>query len=310
MTPERAVQKLVAEFRSRPTLRAGSLITTVFGDSIAPRGGVVWLGSLIRSLAPFGINERLVRTSVHRLARDGWLESEQIGRRSYYRLSGPGRERFAQATHRIYGDPVRNWDGEWCLVLLAGLDTAVRDAVRKEIGWLGFAAMSPNVLAHPTPDMADLEITLRRLGVEREVVVMRGRTGQSDAALRRLTQAGWNLDDIDASYERFVSRFRPVLKALDPGRRITPESAFVLRTLLIQYYRKILLRDPHLPLELLPPDWHGRAAYQLCRNVYRGVYAHAEDYLTGTMENADGSLPPAIPGAQARFGGLDESLAA
>jgi hypothetical protein len=103
MSPDRAAQDLIEEFRSRPTLRAGSLITTVFGDSIAPRGGVVWLGSLIQVLAPFGISERLVRTSVHRLVKDGWLESEQSGRRSYYRLTETGRERFAQATHRIYG---------------------------------------------------------------------------------------------------------------------------------------------------------------------------------------------------------------
>ena len=71
MSIESACNLIVDEFRSRPTLRAGSLITTVFGDSIAPRGGTVWLGSLIRAMAEFGVNERLVRTSVFRLAREG-----------------------------------------------------------------------------------------------------------------------------------------------------------------------------------------------------------------------------------------------
>ena len=56
MTIESASKSLVDEFRSRKTLRAGSLITTVFGDAIAPRGGTVWLGSLIRVMADFGIN--------------------------------------------------------------------------------------------------------------------------------------------------------------------------------------------------------------------------------------------------------------
>jgi phenylacetic acid degradation operon negative regulatory protein len=37
--------------------RAKSLIVTVFGDSILPHGGTVWVGSLIRLLVPFGINE-------------------------------------------------------------------------------------------------------------------------------------------------------------------------------------------------------------------------------------------------------------
>src|SRR5210317_2306437 len=104
MTIETASRKLVREFSSRRTLRTGSLITTVFGDSIAPRGGTVWLGSLIRAMGEFGINERLVRTSVYRLVKDGWLQSRQIGRRSYYSLTDEGRERFALATHRIYGE--------------------------------------------------------------------------------------------------------------------------------------------------------------------------------------------------------------
>ena len=70
MTIESASKSLVAEFRSRTTLRAGSLITTVFGDAIAPRGGTVWLGSLIAVMGEFGVNERLVRTSVFRLVQD------------------------------------------------------------------------------------------------------------------------------------------------------------------------------------------------------------------------------------------------
>ncbi len=112
MTLEAACNLIVEEFRSRPTLRAGSLITTVFGDSIAPRGGTVWLGSLIRAMADFGISERLVRTSVFRLVQDGWLQSSQVGRRSFYSLTEEGRDRFRAATHRIYGEGITDWDGD------------------------------------------------------------------------------------------------------------------------------------------------------------------------------------------------------
>ncbi len=141
MSLESACRRLIAEFQSRPTVRAGSLITTIFGDAIAPRGGVVWLGSLIEAMSELGISERLVRTSVFRLAKDGWLQSNQVGRRSYYSLTEEGRERFEQATHRIYAEPSSQWDGTWCLVLLSGLDVADKDIVRKEAAWLGFCAM-------------------------------------------------------------------------------------------------------------------------------------------------------------------------
>ncbi len=309
MSAESACHKLVNEFRARPTLRSGSLITTVFGDAIAPRGGTVWLGSLIRLMADFGIGERLVRTSVFRLSRDGWLQSDQIGRRSYYRLTEHGRERFEQATQRIYGTPARQWDGEWCLLLLSALDTSSKEAVRKECGWLGFGPMSANVLAHPSPELGDLDVTLRRLGVADRLVVMRGSTVRSESAMRELTRSCWSLDDIDARYGVFLQRFRPLLKTLAGKSELTEKSAFIVRTLLIQEYRKVLLRDPLLPSELLPADWQGVAAYQLCRNLYRRVHANADAYLDNSVETADGPLPPPRPSFMQRFGGLESTAA-
>jgi phenylacetic acid degradation operon negative regulatory protein len=307
MSLDSACKTIVDEFRSRPTLRAGSLITTVFGDSIAPRGGTVWLGSLIRAMSEFGISERLVRTSVYRLGKDGWLQSRQLGRRSFYSLTDEGRVKFAIAGHRIYGEPATGWEGTWCLLLLSGLDTSARDIVRRESAWLGFGALSTNVLAHPSPDLTDLGATLERLRVDGDVVVINGRTIRSEDGMRKMVRAAWNLDDIDKRYEQFVNRFRPLYKSLRHSRDINAKTAFVTRTMLIQEYRKVLLRDPQLPVELLPTGWHGTAAYQLCRNLYLGLFRRADDYLSDTMETADGPLPPPARSYLGRFGGLESA---
>lgn len=309
MSIESASRKLVAEFSARRTLRTGSLITTVFGDAIAPRGGSIWLGSLIKVMSDFGVSERLVRTSVFRLVQDGWLQSTQIGRRSYYGLSDEGRERFEQATHKIYGAPATAWDEHWCLVLLNELDAAAKDRIRKELGWLGFGAMSSSVLAHPAPDMRDLDAVLRRLRVADATIVLRGQTIRNSAAMRDLARTTWNIADIEQRYAGFVKRFRPLIVACTAaGSRpaeVAPKAAFLVRTLLIQEYRKVLLRDPQLPADLLPANWHGTAAYQLCRNLYRALYAQADHYLTATIETADGPLPPASKEFLNRFGGLE-----
>ena len=307
MTIESASQQLVAEFRSRRTLRTGSLITTVFGDSIAPRGGTVWLGSLIQVMHDFGISERLVRTSVFRLVQDGWLQSALIGRRSYYSLTDEGREKFEQATHKIYGEPAAEWDGLWCLLLLSGIDAESRDAVRKECGWLGFGALFPGLLAHPAPDMADLDVTLRRLGVAEDLVVMTGQTVRNEASMRKMARESWNLDEIDKNYTGFIERFQPLIAAYGKDANVSPKSAFLIRTLLIQEYRKVLLRDPQLPAELLPSGWHGAAAYQLCRNLYLAIHAQADAFLSETMETASGPLPQSDRSFMQRFGGLDPS---
>jgi phenylacetic acid degradation operon negative regulatory protein len=306
VTIESASQRLVAEFSSRRTLRTGSLITTVFGDAIAPRGGSVWLGSLIEVMSHFGASERLVRTSVFRLVQDGWLQSTQVGRRSYYSLSDEGRDRFEQATHKIYGQPLTGWDQKWCMVLLADLEAEKKDVVRKELSWLGFGALTSGILAHPTPDMDEVDTVLRRLGVADDLVIMSALTIRNEDRMRKRAQESWNLADIDDRYKSFVKRFRPLIAAYTKNAEVEPKAAFLVRTLLIQEYRKVLLRDPQLPAELLPTNWHGSAAYQLCRNLYRAVYKQADRYLTATLETADGPLPTPSKQFMSRFGGLEQ----
>ena len=306
MSASAITKSLVDEFQSRPTLRAGSLITTVFGDSIAPRGGTVWLGSLIKIMSAFGISERLVRTSVFRLARDGWLGTNQVGRRSFYSLSDEGRQKFEQATHRIYGEPRLNWTGEWTLVLLSALDTADRELVRKELSWLGFGATSTSLMAHPAAELDDLKALLKSLGAQDEVVVMNGRTPDEsqDNAMRDLVRRSWDLEGIDERYEQFLTHFEPVAKSVRKNAKLSPQNSFQVRTLLIQEYRKILLRDPLLPSEMLPDSWHGRHAYQLCRELYRRVYQAADQFVTEQMETEQGPLPPPAAEFYERFGGL------
>ena len=311
MSVRSAAGNLIDEFRSRPTLRAGSLITTVFGDAIAPRGGTVWVGSLIRAMADFGISERLVRTSVFRLSADGWLESHSVGRRSFYGLTREGGRRFEQATRRIYGEPRQSWNGEWCVVLLGGAPTALRESLRKDLGWLGFGAISASVMAHPSPSEPELHALLEREGAAADVVVLTGRSSgdAQDMKLRELAEKSWNLDDIGARYDAFLARFRPAYRAVRRAGTVGPREAFQIRTLLIQEYRKILLRDPLLPVDLLPADWKGLAAYQLCRNLYRAVCEPSETYLVETLETAEGPLPPPSPDFYERFGGLSRAAA-
>ena len=64
----------IAQALAAESLRSKSMVMTVMGDAIAPHGGAVWLGSLIELLAPLGVTDRLVRTSVFRLVQ------EEIGR--------------------------------------------------------------------------------------------------------------------------------------------------------------------------------------------------------------------------------------
>jgi phenylacetic acid degradation operon negative regulatory protein len=296
-----AAADLVQRFRRQHPLRAGSLITTIFGDSIMPRGGAIALGSLIRLGALFGINERLVRTATARLAQDGWLAARRVGKRSEYRLSDGGRERFAEATERIYGDPAHEGSGRWTLIVLPAMPVAERRRRRQELAWQGFGELGNGVFAHPQLPARALAWQIREANLPERTLVFEADLA-APATPAPLIELGWDLDDLAKRYQRFAVRFGLIEAAL--VGRIEPRIGFIVRTLLIHEYRRLHLRDPLLPARLLPPDWPGLRAAELCRSIYSRVFTASEAELSAVAEQLDGALPPAEPSVLQRFGGF------
>lgn len=300
---QRATQSLLNTERADGALKAGSLIVTVFGDAVAPRGGVVALASLITVGSVFGITERHVRTAVGRLAQEGWLAAERIGRSSFYRLTSAGRTRFAAATQRIYGAPPVTWDGDWTLLALVPSSSARRERVRAEMSLHGFGQIQSGLLVHPTWGAKDAAAQLDALGFGSDVVVMRARSiaGVPDTHLAR---TAWNLGELEKRYMRFLDRFHPVTEAAARSPSLPGDRAFVVRILLIHEYRRIHLRDPLLPSSMLPPDWAGRLAHEAVRTLYARVFQTSERYLAETLQRPEGALPAPSPDTFERFGGL------
>ena len=300
------VRSLLRHFHRQHPIRGGSLLITIFGDSIAPRGGTIALGSLIALARPFGLTERLVRTSVARLARDGWLVSRRDGRRSEYRLTPTGEARFAEATRRIYGEIPDSWDGQWTMLVLRPANGGRRLDVRDELRWLGFGQVSAGVFAHPNWSIEEARAGLKGLDGAGDGLLLKS-SSEGNEVDRRLVTAGWDLGDLTRRYRRFVATFTPVVEAVMPSAsELGGEAAFIIRTLLIHEYRKIHLRDPLLPPVLLPSDWVGAAAYDVSKRLYSVVFAAAESYLSTTASTMTAPLPAANRSAYARFGGLGE----
>src|SRR5690242_1836566 len=152
--PDPQVARWIRRTLAEDPPRARSLVITVWGDALAPHGGEAWLAGLIPLLAPLGINERLTRTSVFRLARDGWLAAETQGRHSRYRLTAEGRARFEAAYRRIYAPPPGDWSGEWEIVIDPPLaaSAAERARLRDELRWDGFGTLASGLYVRPRID--------------------------------------------------------------------------------------------------------------------------------------------------------------
>lgn len=293
------LNSLIDRVRARRPVRTGSLVITAMGDVVLPRGGVVWLGSVVRLLEPFGISHGQVRTAVMRLRGEDWLTREAHGRRSFIGLTDQGRRRLEEATSRIYGDGPEPWSGGWTILLFPdGLQP--RDSIRTALGWLGFGTLSHQAFLHPNPDRRALDSVLedarRQLPAEAAPILILGsspfevRPEVEHPSLAHLVEGCWSLEPLQASYERLLERFGPLADVLASRVTVEPQEAVLLRITLIHEYRRVLLRDPWLPPALLPERWIGLEARQLVSFVYRVILGPAEAWLDQHMEGPEGPL--------------------
>ncbi len=278
MNDRGALERTLARLERAP--RTASLIVTVWGDAVAPRGGSLWLGTLQAILDRFGVNPGQLRTSMSRLTEEEWLARNRVGRLSYYRLGPRGEAGFGAASRRIYDGAPRAWDGRFRLALTA--DPALREALAAR----DFAPLAPGVLAGLHDDPGALPA---------EAPVMLA-TPRSAAEAREIAARAWPLEGLEAGYARFLEGFGPL-----DGARLAPEDALPLRLLVVHEWRRVVLRDPRLPRELLPEAWPGTTARALAARLYHQLLPASEAWLDAEGRNEDGALPPAGAALRTRF---------
>ncbi|EOG4078868.1 PaaX family transcriptional regulator C-terminal domain-containing protein [Acinetobacter baumannii] len=309
MSMSAKIQQIIDSVVKNETLSGTSLISTIFGDSVLHRGGNISLASLIQLLELFGFNDRAVRTSVFRLVKNDWLCSDKIGRTSFYRITDSSRSTYLQAEQRIYNDQMKEWDHYWDLILMSSLDTENKALLKKELEWLGFANISTNLMAYPGCNRIELQRLLVDLNMSEQVVVFKAETLQlfnnSVDTIGRMLRTNWPIDELRQRYLQFLDIFREIgVLLMQENEQLEPVQAFQIRTLLIHYYRRILLKDPALPLELLPTDWPVISARTLSMNIYKKVFEPADEYFLSVAATAEGPMPNATAHYWRRFGGL------
>jgi phenylacetic acid degradation operon negative regulatory protein len=278
---------LLNQFHGRTPIRAGSLIVTLFGDAIAPRGGHLALASLLEIMRAFRVSETLVRTAMSRLAAEGLFERKKIGRNTFYALSSSGQEAFAEAAHKIYGAPREQWDGRFDLVLLEGSATERAEARARWQG-RGYGVLTPDLMLGVAAGPGSAALHLAAEAAEPETA-------------RRLAGRAWPLDDLAVRYRHFNEMFAPTDLGLHGARVPDDLECLVVRILMIHEYRRIVLRDPVLPAPLLPEDWPGRKAHELCAAIYAAIADPADRWLSGHAADERGALPPSGQPMSGRF---------
>jgi phenylacetic acid degradation operon negative regulatory protein len=243
--------------RPRTGRSATSLLLTVLGELVLPHGGEVWTSTLVDGLGLLGVGEANARQAAARLADDGLIESERVGRVARWHLTPAGRRLLEQGSDRIYGfaaGPSR-WEGHW-LVVLASIpeqERAKRHQLRTRLGFAGFGSLGPGIAVSPHPDREpDANEILRELGLAETAYVWVARTG-SLVPDRQVIEQAWDLTDLAARYGAFVDAFEE--------RRVgADDEAFAAVVELVHEWRRFPFDDPEIPDVLLPPAWPGERA--------------------------------------------------
>lgn len=252
---------------------AQSMIFTIYGDYIRHYGNKIWIGSLIRLMKEFGHNEQSVRVAVSRTMKQGLLESERQGNKSYYFLTSRGEARIEEGANRIYKLNPHDWDGKWHMFMYTIPEDKrhIRDELRKELLWSGFGSFSNGCWISPNNLAKEVRVLIEKYEIQSNVdlFIAEYKGPESD---RKLVEKSWPLQEIEGKYEVFVSKYSKkhiIHQSMIEKGQMTNAECFVERTKLVHEYRKFLFTDPGLPKELLPEIWTGNHAALLFEQYYK-----------------------------------------
>ncbi len=252
---------------------ARSLLLTVLGEFVHPRGASVWTGTLVEALGALGVEEKSARQALSRSAAEGLLDPTRHGRRVRWDLTASGAHLLAQGTRRIYGfmREQHPWDGRWLVLTVAIPETQrqLRHRLRTRLTWLGLGTPAPGLWVVPDARKEDdVREVVDDLGLAERAFAWVG-SAADVGDQRRLLDDAWELADVAARYLDFIADFA--------DRDITGRTeAFVAQVQIVQEWRRFPFLDPDLPAALLAPDWPGTRAAAVFHDRHATWHSRAQ----------------------------------
>ena len=262
-------------------------VVTFLGAVVRPLGDWMPIAGAVDLLTQAGLDAPSVRTAVHRLKGNGWLESEARDAARGYALTAAALETLAAGDEVIWHarTPAVLDDG-WCIVHFGVPESmrAKRQQLRAHLGHLGFGNVGTALWIAPARMRDAAQRAVAELGLEAHTAVFVGDYhGTQD--LTSLLYDSWDLAGIDQSYRDFASGHEKLAAAVERARP-EPAEAFATYLAVLDQWRRLPFRDPGLPGEVLAPDWSGPHAVAVFERLVAGLeepaLAHARAHWTGS----------------------------
>lgn len=279
-------------------MKPRSLMFTLYGDFIQYYGGEIWIGSLIKMMADFGISESSVRGATLRMVQQNLFKVRRIGNKSYYSLTNVGKRRIEDGVRRVYSIRSHKWDGFWRILTYSMPEEKrdLRNQIRNELSWTGFGMITNSTWVSPNPLEKQIMEMIETYQLKDYVMLFTSSSILSHDN-QYIIDRGWDLQKIENDYITFISTIKPqyeLLKERVWNNTLTNMEAFVQRTNLVHSYRKFLFNDPGFPQDLLPPNWKGNEARDLFWNMHQLLSTPSVRYFESLFEQAPDRDYPAI----------------
>jgi len=232
----------IAALAGAGEIQTWSLIVTILGDMARAPGAAIPGPVLTALTGRIGIRPEAMRVALHRLRKDGWIETRKLGRVSHYALSAAGLAEAEAAAGRIYAEaPDR--PGTWHLLVAGPTDAATRLNDDGALAADGLIALAAGVWLGKGAGRARQGFFMIE-GTARQVPDWLG--------------AHLLPPPLAAAHKAFARALGAAERSLPDGpARLPTLDRAALRVLAVHGWRRLVLRTPDLPDDWFPAQWCG-----------------------------------------------------
>ena len=256
------------------TVRTSTIIFTLFGAYVNPRGGEIRIRNLIELVKPLGLSENAIRLALSRMMKQGLLRKRKVKRDIYYSLSKKGDSLMLGGKRHALEKEQKRWDKKWRLLVYTIPESLrhLRDTLRNKLISMGFGSLGSSLWISPYDFNKKLSKLFRELKVTDYVETFEANyKGLHDS--KKLTARAWDIKGLEKQYKEYLLKYNPLLtkykRNIKNKKKISPGDCFAHRFRLTAEYIDISLNDPMLPQEILPANWVGLKAKNICIEYWK-----------------------------------------
>lgn len=210
-------------------------------ENIFIGGGKAYKHSKLLSYFPPGYKKMNLTQNVYRQIKNKYLVIENNQPLLTKKGDSHLKNRFPLAKLQQ-----QSWNQKWCIV---GFDIPEkqkqqRNKLRRKLEHIGFAQLQKSIYLSPHPLAKEVVSFIKDVGLSKYSFVLEGKQKHLQVNQEKINKL-WNTEEISNSYSKLIKNFNKTNKD------------FLYR------YLKISTQDPHLPYELLPPNWPATKAKKL-----------------------------------------------